>query len=305
MARASVILFSPIGEARHHAVLRDTCSYASEIGANVELLTVLNGPSAWDRLVHLGHAMALEAEISASWRKTFRRWTKEFAEVERAEVQFGAMARGIVERAEELGASLIVLSAEDDRLSRAIVARVMRLSPCPVWVMRSTRAKERRIMVAVNPEPEEVELNLALMASAKRIRDTLGGKLFLMAAWELYGEQTMRHSSFFSTTAEELHDLFERREGIARRGLEELVAASSCPDLWNLHLAKGPPAPTILQAIHQLRINLLVMGTVGRSGVMGLLMGNTAEDVLEVARCSALTLTPMAARRASPIGATA
>lgn len=301
---ASTMIFSPIGDARHHAVLREACNYARASNARIELLEVLDGPSAWDRLVHHGHAMALEAEMSSSWRKSFRRWQKEFDEIEHAEVRLGSVARSIVERADEIHASTIILSASDDKVSRAIVTRVMRLSSCPVWVMRSTRAKKRRIMVAVNPEPDELELNLALMRAACRVRDAFGGSLTLMAAWELYGEQTMRQSSFFSTTPGEFHDLFERREGITRRGLEELVAASRQPDAWDIHLAKGAPAPTILRAVQQLRINLLVIGTVGRSGVLGLLMGNTAEDVLEVARCSALTLTPTAARRDLLIGAT-
>ena len=293
----SVIVFSPIGEAKHHAVLRDACRHARRTGSIVELLEVLPGPSAWDRLVHHGHGSLLEAELSASWKRSFRRWRTEFDEVARSEVRFGSVARVIVERAVELGASLIVLSAADDHESRAIVTRVMRLSPAPVWVMRPTRAKTRRIMVAVNPDSDEVELNRALMTMASEVQATLGGTLTLMTAWELYGEQTLRRSSHFSMSAQEFEEMTTRRAGIARRGLQELVDTTPNATDWSIHLEKGPPAPTILHAIQQLRINLLVIGTVGRAGLLGLLMGNTAEDVLDVARCSALTLSPAAAER--------
>jgi len=37
---------------------------------------------------------------------------------------------------------------------------------------------------------------------------------------------------------------------------------------------------------------LVVIGTVGRSGVPGLLIGNTAEKVLSTVDCSVLTLKP-------------
>ena len=40
------------------------------------------------------------------------------------------------------------------------------------------------------------------------------------------------------------------------------------------------------------RINLLVMGTVARDGVSGLIIGNTAETVLDVVRCSVLAVKP-------------
>ena len=40
------------------------------------------------------------------------------------------------------------------------------------------------------------------------------------------------------------------------------------------------------------RINLLVMGTVARTGIPGLVIGNTAETVLRDARCSVLAVKP-------------
>lgn len=40
------------------------------------------------------------------------------------------------------------------------------------------------------------------------------------------------------------------------------------------------------------RINLLVVGTVACDGVSGLIIGNTAEAVLDDVRCSVLTVKP-------------
>jgi len=41
-----------------------------------------------------------------------------------------------------------------------------------------------------------------------------------------------------------------------------------------------------------LRIDLLVMGTVCRTGSPGLIIGNTAERVLDSVKCSVLTVKP-------------
>ena len=40
------------------------------------------------------------------------------------------------------------------------------------------------------------------------------------------------------------------------------------------------------------QIDAIVMGTVSRTGIAGLFIGNTAEKVLNAAHCSVLTLKP-------------
>jgi nucleotide-binding universal stress UspA family protein len=40
------------------------------------------------------------------------------------------------------------------------------------------------------------------------------------------------------------------------------------------------------------RIDLIVMGTVGRTGIPGFLIGNTAETVLRQVNCSVLAVKP-------------
>jgi universal stress protein E len=39
-------------------------------------------------------------------------------------------------------------------------------------------------------------------------------------------------------------------------------------------------------------VDLIVMGTVGRSGIPGFFIGNTAEEVLQCARASILSVKP-------------
>ncbi len=49
----------------------------------------------------------------------------------------------------------------------------------------------------------------------------------------------------------------------------------------------------------ELDADLVVMGTVGRTGIAGLLIGNTAETILERIGCSVLAIKPSGFR--SPI----
>jgi universal stress protein E len=59
-----------------------------------------------------------------------------------------------------------------------------------------------------------------------------------------------------------------------------------------LHLALGTPWKEISRLSQHLNVDLIAMGTVGRSGIQGLLLGNTAEKVLRTCDCSILTVKP-------------
>jgi len=54
----------------------------------------------------------------------------------------------------------------------------------------------------------------------------------------------------------------------------------------------GSPERPILDLIQQNSIDLLIMGTVGRSGIRGMLTGNTAERLLSRLQCSLLAIKP-------------
>jgi len=60
----------------------------------------------------------------------------------------------------------------------------------------------------------------------------------------------------------------------------------------NVHLVTGAPSKEVARIAHQLNADLIAIGTVGRNGIKGLLLGNTAERVLATCDCSILTVKP-------------
>ncbi len=58
------------------------------------------------------------------------------------------------------------------------------------------------------------------------------------------------------------------------------------------HLVKGSPETVLPEWVAEHDIDLIVMGTVARTGVAGLLIGNTAERVLPQVPCSIVALKP-------------
>jgi len=79
----------------------------------------------------------------------------------------------------------------------------------------------------------------------------------------------------------------------ANRRLKEFVDSLDTDySRIQLHLTWGTPWQEIGRLAQHLQVDLITMGTVGRSGIKGVLLGNTAEKVLNTSDCSILTVKP-------------
>lgn len=58
------------------------------------------------------------------------------------------------------------------------------------------------------------------------------------------------------------------------------------------HVLQDSAKTVIPEMAAQLKEDLVVMGTVARTGIAGLLVGNTADTIFEQLRCSVLALKP-------------
>ena len=144
------------------------------------------------------------------------------------------------------GHDLVVITSDEDREDHATIKRLLRKCPCPVWVIRPTRARIQRVLVAVDPEPDELELNQALLELGVGMVELYGGELHVVHAWSLYGESTLRGSAFISTTPEWIEEhLRSEREG-HQRALDELLTCSTVSNApWQVHLTKGEPGTVV------------------------------------------------------------
>jgi nucleotide-binding universal stress UspA family protein len=59
-----------------------------------------------------------------------------------------------------------------------------------------------------------------------------------------------------------------------------------------VYLLKGEPGRLVPEVAAAREVQLIVMGTVSRSGVSGLLIGNTAEKILGQVDCAVLAVKP-------------
>ncbi len=165
--------------------------------------------------------------------------------------------------------------------------RLVRKCPCPVWIVKATaEGPPRSLLVPVD-------------------FSEVSGKSLQLAGW-LAGQ--------FNSSLNVLHVLTAasdiiavptdpaRREFRQQRRAVRYAAAQRLTELIGTHvpsgvkvtelLATGTPWERIGLVARRSKIDLIVMGSVGRTGVPGFLIGNTAEKVLRQGSCSLLTVKP-------------
>ena len=75
----------------------------------------------------------------------------------------------------------------------------------------------------------------------------------------------------------------------ARAQLRDLMPDTFYGD-WEVEVAVGPPADTIVRVAHKHDTDLIVMGTHKRTGRRHVLLGSVAEKVVRLAPCPVLTV---------------
>lgn len=172
---------------------------------------------------------------------------------------------------------------------------LMRKCPCPVWVIKPTpRLRFSRILAAVNPVPSDEAqntLNRKIMDLASSLTQSEEGELHVVHAWDLYYDDILKNRAILS--GHEVDRLVAAAENTHRAWLDELLRPYA-PGISsnNVHLLRGHASKVISKIASREEIELIVMGTVCRTGVSGLLIGNTAEKVLQKVDCSVLTVKP-------------
>lgn len=203
---------------------------------------------------------------------------------------------------------LLIKPAENpgfiERLFGSDDMQLLRNCPCPVWLTRADeKSKYQNILAAVDFDPDmpdatEQELNREILGLAGSLAFSDFAALHVVHAWDAPGEAMIRNwadkpdasSTAYVDGVRSSHEAAYhglRQELVERVGKE--ASAYLSPEF---HLRRGAAATAIPEMAKQLRAELVVMGTVARTGIAGLLIGNTAEAVLEQLQCSVLAVKP-------------
>lgn len=163
--------------------------------------------------------------------------------------------------------------------------RLIRKCPVPVWTVNTASSEVPRKILAAT-DFSEVSRRAALLGRRiARQSDAEFHLVHIIDAQEL-------PASFIEKIAPgtTLHD---ELKSIAQRKMAEFITLfDGNPEPIHSHVSWGIAAQDIPKLAEQLKIDLLVLGSVGRSGIKGVLLGNTAEKLLNSCNCSILAVKP-------------
>lgn len=171
---------------------------------------------------------------------------------------------------------------------------LLRKCPCPVWILKPNQRKPfGKIMIAVDPDPgESVRLHLHedLIKLGTSLAEREQGKVEVVHSWILEGESTLRGPRF-NMSEDEIASLCQEVETTHKNWMDQLLAPYAGHQL-KVTMVKGAPGPTLIDLIEKKKPDIVVMGTVARTGLPGLIIGNTAEHILGQISCSIFAVKP-------------
>ena len=211
------------------------------------------------------------------------------------------------------GHDLVIKSPEEpvwlERLFGSDDMHLLRKCPCPVWLVKHSPAKTyRRIVAAVDvdmdhPGPEREirhKLNVKILQLAVSLALSDFAELHVVHAWEAAFENAIRGAYLHRPDAEVsayLEQVRQQHEQGLDALISEVIDAQGSDDAVNFlnpskYVIKGPARKEIPALAKDIAADLIVMGTVARTGVAGLFIGNTAEAILEQVDCPVLAVKP-------------
>jgi nucleotide-binding universal stress UspA family protein len=175
----------------------------------------------------------------------------------------------------------------------AIDMQLFRQCPCPVWAVGpAATTAPRRVLAAVHASADDAEeqvLNRKILDTALLLAGFGSGTVTVFQAWSAFGEDLLRNHSTPDEVAAYVKAVSDRAQG----ALDGLVKSfGDRVESARVELRKGDPEDIIPRVVVSEGIDLVVMGTVARTGIAGFIIGNTAERLLQRLVCSVFAVKP-------------
>ena len=290
----SILVDIDAGVAAHPALER-AVRLARSCGARLRIVDVLSVPSAARQY--------LRSEIE---RGLVDRRREQLADLAAAAtgveadstLLMGRPSIALIQEVLRSGHDLLLRSHARDMASGPrpfgpIDMQLFRQCPCPVWVVGPGVPPSHPLVVgAVHANPEgatEQALNARSIDLTLLVSELEQGSAAVLQAWAPYAEQVVR--SFYNDA--DLASYVEDARQQANQDFSSLTRAFGDRLAGaRLELRKGEAEDVIPEFVVAEGADLVVMGTVARTGIAGLVIGNTAERLLQRIPCSVLAVKP-------------
>ena len=200
---------------------------------------------------------------------------------------------GILRAAADVNADLIVMGSHRKQLLDIIIGttieRVIRKGPFPVLMVNNeAQRKYENVLAPV----DMVDASADALRAATTTGLIGGNRATLLHAFTPVGKGKM----FIGAADQASIDSYvaNERDEVMHELAAFLAASVDRTDgRWSLRVEEGGPMEVISRAVSELRPDLLVMGTNGRSGLLKVLIGSVTEEALRSLNVDILAVSPL------------
>jgi universal stress protein E len=203
----------------------------------------------------------------------------------------------ILRQAERFGADLIVAEAHPTRHTASWLLRftdweLMRQSAVPVLLVKTAKPYRRpRVLAAVDPThafAKPAKLDAEILRCAGALSEALRGTLHAVHA---FNPLPVGIDAAEWSGPDNLQALTDAIAARARASVDhELRSTKIPPD--RRHVLGRHPSDAISAVVREIDCGLLVMGAISRSGLKRLVLGDTAERILDAVKSDVLVVKP-------------
>lgn len=201
----------------------------------------------------------------------------------------------VVQAVLEDGYDLVIKGTHDHDVLKSMIFtptdwHILRKCPCPVLLVKDHDWPQGgNIIAAVNAGSQQEHhqaLNLSVIAKAQQMAAMLNADTHLVNAYP--GTPVNIAIEIPEFNPQEYNSTMKAHHAEAISALAEKcrIAASHC------HVNEGMPEDVLPQLASELDAEIMVIGTIGRTGLSAAIIGNTAEHVIDRLDCDVLAIKP-------------
>lgn len=288
--------------AHSHPALKKATQLAHALGARVQLFHALSNPLYLEEAAFEG--MSLSKLEDTALTRAVQRLEALTRRVRKAGVRAESAVQwdfppheAVIRAARAFEADLIVAERHGGAhhfpwLLRFTDFELLRLAPVPVLLVKTRRAYDHpSILAAVDPShaySKPVKLDREILHNAAQFTRALRGSLHAVFAYDPLPAIAMEPSLALVGAMEAIATSSQAQ---ARKSLAQVLNGASIPAARR-HVIPRHPVDAIEQAARDLSSHIVVMGAISRSGLKRLVLGNTAERVLDELPCDVLVVKP-------------
>ena len=206
----------------------------------------------------------------------------------------------IVRKTQDIGADLVIKDTHyHSVLKRSIFSNtdwsLIRNCGAALWLVKPRPPGLKPCFVAaVDPlhqRDKPAELDNRILATARSLGGSLNGEVHAFHAFDVAATIAVSTDAMSMPIALPLNELSDAMRAEHTEAVARLCKQHGVPP-ERTHVHQGSTRQLLLTLTEQLRADAVVLGAVSRSGLKGLFLGNTAEDVLDRLHCDLIIVKP-------------